>query len=501
MCIAPLDVQAFRELDVRIIKSKNVPPYGRGTRLNRYHDILPSPMTRIVLPKLDDDPETTYINANYVRGYGGRSAKEYIAAQGPTPATLVAFLRMVWVKKVRVIVMVTGFVEKGKKKCERYLPESPADAPLTFGDITVSTDRVVRGDAYNTTSIVLTCGREKLRVEHVWYHAWPDHGVPTNAKGEINATDVLALLQHTRHLREASDGRTSPLLVHCSAGVGRTGTFIVIDHVMDAIKQRKEVDLIQLIDEIREDRMALVQHVAQYRFAWQACITFAKTHIVDTLGGEIYALASAEMSRDARRSMRRQNSWRRSRRASGETVLTYNPNSPSLRQTAEDLKQEAEAELNRARDSIAAEAAQHDIAAAGAGADAKQVEFDENVSLEKQMWFRKRLTRQQVAETLEEQPVGTFLVRPSSKPGLFTLSVVTGPAKLTSFLITPMEGDGGKVCYVLGAKGKGPTYPSVVELIANHVAAGKLVTSINDRGEQVQIVKGHTAETNAEFEC
>lgn len=285
-CIAPLDMQAYNDLDYRKVPPKDVPVYGRGTKLNRYFDILPSPLTRVVLPEIDNDPQTTYINANFVRGYGGKSAKEYIAAQGPLPATVNAFIRMIWHRGVRVIVMVTGFVEKGKPKCERYFPETPESKPLVFGDITVRTERIVKGSAFNTNSLVLTKGKETLRVEHVWYaqithlgsypilsnsfnsvtfryHAWPDHGVPTNAKGEMNAADVIALLQHVQHLRDAADGGTSSLLVHCSAGVGRTGTFIVIDHVMNAIKARNEVDIIRLIEEIREDRMALVQHLAQ----------------------------------------------------------------------------------------------------------------------------------------------------------------------------------------------------------------------------------------------
>jgi tyrosine-protein phosphatase non-receptor type 12/18/22 len=95
----------------------------------------------------------------------------------------------------------------------------------------------------------------------------------------MNAADVLGMLQHVRHLREAADGGSSSLLVHCSAGVGRTGTFIVIDHVMNAIKERRNVDIIQIIEEIREDRMALVQHVAQVCMrsctppycAWRVC--------------------------------------------------------------------------------------------------------------------------------------------------------------------------------------------------------------------------------------
>jgi hypothetical protein len=169
-CIAPLDMQAYTDLDFRKVLQKDVPPYARGTKLNRYFDILPSPLTRVILPEtgLPPDPASTYINANYIRGFGGKSAKEYIAAQGPNTATVEAFIRMIWHRTVRVIVMVTGFVEKGKNKCERYFPETPGSKPMVFGAITVRTDRVVAGEAYNITSLVLTRGKETLRVEHAW---------------------------------------------------------------------------------------------------------------------------------------------------------------------------------------------------------------------------------------------------------------------------------------------------------------------------------------------
>lgn len=168
-CIAPLDMQAFKDLDVLRVQPQDVPPYGRGKKHNRYPDILPNPLTRVVLPVEDDDPETSYINANFVRGYGNKSAKEYIAAQGPTPNTVDAFIRMVWYRQTRVVVMVTGYVENGKVKCERYHPASPSDAPMLFGDISVRTDRVVKGETFDTSSLVMKRGRETLRVEHLWY--------------------------------------------------------------------------------------------------------------------------------------------------------------------------------------------------------------------------------------------------------------------------------------------------------------------------------------------
>lgn len=99
--ISPLDVEVFESLDVRTTQPAELPLYARGKHLNRYSNVLPNPLTRVRLTVDDSGPESEYINANYVRGYGDTRAREYIAAQGPTPNTLNSFVRMIWEKKVR----------------------------------------------------------------------------------------------------------------------------------------------------------------------------------------------------------------------------------------------------------------------------------------------------------------------------------------------------------------------------------------------------------------
>ena len=104
----------------------------------RYWDILPNGITRVKLKVENDDQSTDYVNANWVRGYGGSGAKKYIAAQGPQGTSLERFIRMIWECNVLTVVMITGLVEAGKVKCERYWPAvADGKTMLSFGEIRV----------------------------------------------------------------------------------------------------------------------------------------------------------------------------------------------------------------------------------------------------------------------------------------------------------------------------------------------------------------------------
>lgn len=123
-------------------------------------------------------------------------------------------------------------------------------------------------------------------------------GVPTDRLGRIFPNHVIDMLLHVRERRTCVDAFASPLLVHCSAGVGRTGTFIVIDHVISAIARQQKVDIIDIVKRCREDRMAIVQHTIQYKFAYQACINYAES-VLEKNDGEIFALASPKVGADS----------------------------------------------------------------------------------------------------------------------------------------------------------------------------------------------------------
>lgn len=190
--ISPLDLETFEALDLRITLPAELPPYARDKTYNRYYDILPNPLTMVRLADDGTGEESTYINANYVRGYGSAaSAREYIAAQGPTLHTLPAFVRLLWEKGVHVLVMATDLVEGGRPKCERYWPATPGDAPLVFGAFSVKLTRVEPCDGYEINHLELSHGAETRELRHFWLNEWPDHGVPENPDGTMNVSYVV----------------------------------------------------------------------------------------------------------------------------------------------------------------------------------------------------------------------------------------------------------------------------------------------------------------------
>lgn len=198
-------------------------------------------------------------------------AKKYIAAQGPLATSLERFIRMIWECNVLTIVMVTGLVEAGEVTCERYWPEEE-DEPMHIGRFVVRLLGTEYEDGYRFHDLeITTANGKKKELRHYWFDSWPDHGVPENSLGEIFPDNALHMLTsaHTEQRRLADLGeRDAPLLVHCSAGIGRTGTFITIDHAMDAIKSKRKVDLNDIVEHLREDRMGMIQHTSQYKFAY-----------------------------------------------------------------------------------------------------------------------------------------------------------------------------------------------------------------------------------------
>ena len=173
--IAPMDSAAYDKLDIMHTAPCEIPPFARGKLMNRYFDILPNPATQVQLQQQGADPATTYINANFIRSFGGRRATEYIAAQGPLPATVEAFMRMLWEQKLVVLVQTTGFVEEGTVKCEQYLPEDVGKLNVgPSGQWTVDCKRVDRQAGYNISELIIHNNRtrEQREVAHFWFNTW-----------------------------------------------------------------------------------------------------------------------------------------------------------------------------------------------------------------------------------------------------------------------------------------------------------------------------------------
>uniref|UniRef100_A0AAQ5YLU7 protein-tyrosine-phosphatase n=1 Tax=Amphiprion ocellaris TaxID=80972 RepID=A0AAQ5YLU7_AMPOC len=234
-------------------------PENRGK--NRYNNILPYDSTRVKLSYLEDDPCSDYINASYIPGNNYR--REYIATQGPLPGTKDDFWRMVWEHCVYNVVMVTQCVEKGRVKCDQYWPADRE--PLYYGDLVIQmlSESVLPEWTIREFKITSESGCTYPRVlRHFHYTVWPDHGVPESTQ---------SLIQFVRTVRDYVDRSpsTGATIVHCSAGVGRTGTFIALDRVLQQLDSKGTIDLYGCVFDLRLHRQHMVQTECQYSFLHQ----------------------------------------------------------------------------------------------------------------------------------------------------------------------------------------------------------------------------------------
>lgn len=238
--------------------------------MNRYKNILPNPHSRVPLAQLGDDVTTTYINANYISAIDGTTSKFYIAAQGPTPQSVLAFWRMIWQEKTSIIIMVTGLVEGAKTKCTRYWPDAVnrggSEGILKYGDVVVKVVSAKQQVGYKVAELeAVVKGEQPRTIMHFWYDSWPDFGVPSDP------TTVVDMLKMAR----LSDPQHAhPWVVHCSAGIGRTGTFIGVDAGMQLIDRLNAVDTKMLLEHMRKDRGGMIQTYDQYLFVHAVLETY-----------------------------------------------------------------------------------------------------------------------------------------------------------------------------------------------------------------------------------
>eukprot|EP00055_Hartaetosiga_balthica_P017296 m.114810 g.114810 ORF g.114810 m.114810 type:complete len:1000 (+) comp9283_c5_seq1:123-3122(+) len=451
MPVTPMDVGEFKLVPRKNISPEDLPQHGVGPRLNRFRDILPNPATRVMLSQIPEDPTLEYINANYIRGYGHCSAREYIAAQAPMRTGVFNFWRMLWETKVHTIIMTTQFIESNKSKCAEYFSEDPSASVLpnfVFGPESLlfhvqTLTKQVKPE-YEIRVIRVTVHGESRDITHFWHTSWPDHDVPKLPSGEMNTTGSLNILHEVRqHRRKVGD--TNPLLIHCSAGIGRTGTLIVIDHAMRGIENGDVIDINKIIAELREDRMALVQHVNQYKFCYQAVVEYARqwaerSHSSSMHGLQpaiygstdpIYAVTSSKKDEDR---MRRNPKWRVHSESHGQVVFSLQ--STLIPEDDDDniavfKPSDDDTELERITEE-----------------EEEAMLEEEARDITSRWWFRSNFTRGQVDELLLGLPSGSFLVRNSSRPGCFAMSVQDG-SKIVNMLISPVE-VGGITKYKLG---------------------------------------------------
>nr|KAF6434281.1 protein tyrosine phosphatase receptor type D [Molossus molossus] len=227
---------------------------------NRYANVIAYDHSRVLLSAIEGIPGSDYVNANYIDGY--RKQNAYIATQGSLPETFGDFWRMIWEQRSATIVMMTKLEERSRVKCDQYWPSRGTE---THGLVQVTLLDTVELATYcvRTFALYKNGSSEKREVRQFQFTAWPDHGVPEHP------TPFLAFL---RRVKTCNPPDAGPMVVHCSAGVGRTGCFIVIDAMLERIKHEKTVDIYGHATLMRAQRNYMVQTEDQYIFIHDALL-------------------------------------------------------------------------------------------------------------------------------------------------------------------------------------------------------------------------------------
>ncbi|EQB77392.1 tyrosine-protein phosphatase non-receptor type 11 isoform 1 [Camelus ferus] len=276
------EFETLQQQECKLLYSRKEGQRQENKNKNRYKNILPFDHTRVVLHDGDpNEPVSDYINANIImpefetKCNNSKPKKSYIATQGCLQNTVNDFWRMVFQENSRVIVMTTKEVERGKSKCVKYWPDEYA--LKEYGVMRVRNVKESAAHDYTLRELKLSKVGQGNTERTVWqYHfrTWPDHGVPSDPGG------VLDFLEEVHHKQE-SIMDAGPVVVHCSAGIGRTGTFIVIDILIDIIREKGvdcDIDVPKTIQMVRSQRSGMVQTEAQYRFIYMAV-----QHYIETL--------------------------------------------------------------------------------------------------------------------------------------------------------------------------------------------------------------------------
>lgn len=245
---------------------------------NRYSDVLCFDHSRVLLSQVDGDTCSDYINANFVDGYKQKNA--FISTQGPLPKTSGDFWRMIWEQQVLVIVMTTRVVERGRTKCGQYWSPDEGEV-VTFGDFEITSGALEQNGDYTVTSLTLTNTKtdESRNVSHMQFTSWPDYGVPQSAQAMLEFLDRVRTQQATMvaALGDTWTGHPKgpPIVVHCSAGIGRTGTFCTLDICIARLEDVGTVDVRGTVERIRSQRAFSIQMPDQYVFCHLALIEYA----------------------------------------------------------------------------------------------------------------------------------------------------------------------------------------------------------------------------------
>ncbi|KAM4524280.1 receptor-type tyrosine-protein phosphatase H-like [Odontesthes bonariensis] len=236
---------------------------------NRFTNVLPYDWCRVKLITSAPSETLDYINASYMPGYN--SNREYIATQGPLFSTVGDFWKMIWEQRVNAIVMVTNCTEGGRNKCEQYWPDDRKQC--LCGELLVTTRSQQKESSWTLRefSVKHENNSEERTVKHFHFTAWPDHGVPEDTGILIQFRELIR-----RHIK--GEGTEAPTVVHCSAGVGRTGTIIALDVLLQQLEKERAVGINAFVHKMRLNRPHMVQTESQYVFLHQCIVDTLRPH-------------------------------------------------------------------------------------------------------------------------------------------------------------------------------------------------------------------------------
>ncbi|XP_063598052.1 receptor-type tyrosine-protein phosphatase delta-like isoform X2 [Penaeus indicus] len=232
---------------------------------NRFSNVLAFDHSRVRISRKEGAGQTDYINANYIKDHAGQPS--FVAAQGPKDETLDDFWRMVWEQRASTIVMLTNLMEKGKVMCTKYWPAAGA-WPLESDIYQIRNLNEVKDSLYVSRTLEVTEGQQKRIVKHYHFLAWPDFGTPEREE------DLLGFIAAVRRFPASA---AHPVVVHCRAGVGRTGTFIGLWNLMDAANacsDSSNIDVYRTVLNMRKNRPIMVQTTDQYLYLYKCIATY-----------------------------------------------------------------------------------------------------------------------------------------------------------------------------------------------------------------------------------
>ncbi|XP_043981890.1 tyrosine-protein phosphatase non-receptor type 7-like [Gambusia affinis] len=254
---------------------------------DRYKTILPNPETRVILKNLEEEPgPDRYINGNYVRGYRG-APRAFIATQGPMLHTVGDFWDMVWQERSSIIVMVTKLKESNEK-CEPYWPrdgtkveeedEDRQDEGRTsrFGRFQLRVKDSREKNGFIITDLQIQLNSECRPVRHYWFSSWPDHHIPECIASLLKLVEEVETYRKSLEPIADTVPGNGPIIVHCSAGIGRTGCFIASSICCQQLRETGQVDILETVCQLRLDRGGMIQTTEQYQFLYSTLAQYSR---------------------------------------------------------------------------------------------------------------------------------------------------------------------------------------------------------------------------------